>query len=345
MDPVSALSRWLTIAAWALGCWGCPSVPRVAEAEPSPSALDAVQQASLCALGHRYGPPDLLPAGESGLALRVVTAERQLKAELAARWPAGRAPAGFRLLLVEEPRPRIAIVIDDLGLHPNQLDDLWALGQPLTYAILPGQRWSRQYALWLGERGASVLVHLPMEPREGELMTIGGYLTRAQSPADRRRLVRQHLASVPGAVGFNNHMGSLLTAHPAIMREIVGHFPRDSLVLDSRTTASSRLADAARATHPTAERTEFLDHERSVGAITRRLEAILVVAERDGSAVAIGHPYRETVAALEGFLESHGQRFHVVPLERLVQPSARPRWARSCPPNRRRVSALSATWE
>ena len=39
-------------------------------------------------------------------------------------------------------------------------------------------------------------------------MTLDGYLKSSQSPREQLALFGQHLTSIPGAIGFNNHMGS-----------------------------------------------------------------------------------------------------------------------------------------
>lgn len=176
-----------------------------------------------------------------------------------------------------------------------------------------------------------MLVHLPMEPHDPEQISFPGYLRMDQAPTERRRLVEEALAAVPGAVGINNHMGSRLTSDGQVMREVVDLLPEDYLVVDSRTVAESRLAAIAReAGRAVAERTVFLDNQRDVDAITERLSEALAHAEAHGSAVAIGHPYPETVHALERFLDTHGDRVHLVPIERVADPPRRPRWLERC---------------
>ncbi len=228
--------------------------------------------------------------------------------------------------------PKLTVVIDDLGLHPDQVQPLWALGAPLTWAILPGSRWGAEYARWLSARGASVLVHQPMEPMRADHMTLPNFLRQDDAPETRRLVLTRALAEVPGAIGLNNHMGSRLTREPSVMREVVDLLPRDFVVLDSRTTRRSQLASQARGRRPVAERDVFLDNVREVDAIVSQLEQALRLAQARGHAVAIGHPYPETVEALRRFLEANGDQVELVPLERVSDPPVEPRWRRACRP-------------
>ncbi len=274
---------------------------------------------------------DLTPAGLDGVAARVVTDDvAAARARLLDRFPDG-TPAGLARVTVEAPRPRLAVVIDDLGLHEAQLGPLWRLGQPFTYAILPGRRWSRADEAFLDSRGATVLVHVPMESIYPSQMTIGGYLRRDQTPAERLALWTRSLAAVPSAVGFNNHQGSAFTGRGDLLGPLLDALPTDYVVLDSRTTADTQLATLGQALgHPTASRDVFLDNHRDPEAGVAQLREALAITKRQGYAVIIGHPYPETVEALRRFLERHASEVHLVGIERVTDPPARPRWRRRC---------------
>ncbi|MGM0577227.1 MAG: divergent polysaccharide deacetylase family protein [Myxococcota bacterium] len=294
-------------------------------------SLKERQQRAVCAVSDVPGRLDLMPAGVDGIALRLVTPDRDegVRAFREA-WPEGHE-TGVAQVRVEEPRPRLAVVIDDLGLHKGQLLGLWSLGRPLTWSLLPDAPYTEDYAEWLTDHGASTLVHLPMEPEDPELISFSGYLREDQGAAERRRLVEDALEKIPDAVGINNHMGSLLTRDEDIMAEVVAALPPDLVVVDSRTAADSALAEEAReAGRAVAERTVFIDNVRDVDAIVGWLEEALDHARMHGHAVAIGHPYPETVHALHRFLRAHGDEVHIVPVERIAEPPLDPRWIRRC---------------
>ncbi len=316
------LARTSTLAA-TLALVGCATAP----VDLKQLARDAV-----CAAGDRFGRLDILPTPNGGIGLRLVTPDREAALEgLIAAWENNGQPTGVRTVVVDSPRPMLAVVIDDVGLHPNQLLPFWVLGQPITWALLPDAPHSEPYSQWLSNHGSSMIVHIPMEPEEARYMTLPGYITSAQPPEERARLFDHALAAVPDAIGFNNHMGSVLTADRAIMAELVARLPPGTLVLDSRTPTVSALAPAARKRGlPTAERSVFIDNERDAAAIRRQLEVALAIARTKGAATAIGHPYPETAQALAGFLADHREEVHLVPVERVASPPTLPRWLREC---------------
>jgi hypothetical protein len=248
------------------------------------------------------------PAGES--------AERP-PAEPAARRAAEPPPvyptepelpaAEAALAPVEGPPPRapaagayVALVIDDLGRSVGDVERLAALGVPVTYALLPFESRTPEVAAELERRGAEVLVHLPMQGHPGADPGPGA-LTLEMSEAELRATVRRALAAVPGAIGVNNHMGSVLTANERTMRWVVGEIaPRGLFFLDSRTTADSVGYGLAQEMGlPAAERDVFLDGDLREEAIRGQFRRLLEEARREGSAVGIGHPHEATLAVLE----------------------------------------------
>ena len=117
--------------------------------------------------------------------------------------------------------PRVAIVIDDLGneLAPAQRIAGWK--PPVAGAVLPDLRWSAASAEALTRGGKEVLLHLPMEPEGYPKVRPGpGLVLRSQSDAEIERLLEEDLATVPGAIGVNNHMGSAATADARVMRAV-----------------------------------------------------------------------------------------------------------------------------
>lgn len=194
---------------------------------------------------------------------------------------------------------RIALVIDDLGRDLAEIDALSALDIPLTYAVLPFEAESPAVSAELARRGEEILCHLPMEPTNGEDPGPGA-LRAAMGDAELRARTASAIDAVTGAVGVNNHMGSGLSTHPRGMRQVLGVLAERKLFfLDSRTSAASvgyRLATEMGIA--TAERQVFLDGDPTPRAIRTQFERLLRLAGQRGSAIAIGHPHPETLAAL-----------------------------------------------
>lgn len=128
-----------------------------------------------------------------------------------------------------------------------------------------------------------------------------GVVLRSDSDERIAEIVAEDLESVPGAVGVNNHMGSAATADPRVMRAVVRVLAdRGLFLLDSRTTEASvahRMAEEI--SLPAVSRRVFLDSVPKTEAIDRSFRELLSKARKEGSAIAIGHPYPETMAMLE----------------------------------------------
>jgi uncharacterized protein len=203
------------------------------------------------------------------------------------------------------------VVIDDAGYDLEALQPFLDLPMPLAVAVLPNLPHSGEAARRVLAAGKELLLHLPMEPEGGENPGPGALIT-GQPAVEIERLLDAALASVPGAVGVNNHMGSKATADRAFMDVVLGALGRRGLFfVDSRTTGLTvAAAEAERLGVPTLERRVFLDAVD--GAVEQSLQAAISAAARDGSAVAIGHVQTDGLADIlrraAGGMEGSGVR-------------------------------------
>lgn len=222
---------------------------------------------------------------------------------------------------VETNAPRIALVIDDVGLNLVAASRATALGVPISMAVLPYADASRDVARQVRDAGHDLLVHMPMEPLG--LADPGPHALRVGQSEDELRLrVRWAFARVPGAIGMNNHMGSRLTQNASTLRPVLEAVSQEAgLFLDSMTTAESRGAAVARGIGLTAlERDIFLDHTIEVSAINARLDQVEALASLRGWAIAIGHPHDVTLDALESWIsEAEARGFQFVTLTELAR--------------------------
>lgn len=208
-------------------------------------------------------------------------------------------------------RGRLAVVIDDAGYDLALLQPFLDLSMPLAVAVLPNLPHSAEAARRVLAAGKELLLHLPMEPEGGENPGPGALLT-GQPAVEIERLLDEALASVPGAVGVNNHMGSKATADPAFMDVVLEALGRRGLFfVDSRTTGLTvAAAEAGRLGVPSLERRVFLDAVD--GAAESSLQAAIADAARDGTAVAIGHVQTDGLADIlrraAGGMERSGVR-------------------------------------
>ncbi|HET9212298.1 MAG TPA: divergent polysaccharide deacetylase family protein [Thermoanaerobaculia bacterium] len=218
---------------------------------------------------------------------------------------------------------RIALVIDDLGHDVAELTTLEALGVPVTYSVLPYEPQTPEVVAELRRRKAEILLHLPMEPVHGENPGPGALL-QGMSDGELRQKTEEALKAVPGAVGVNNHMGSLLSSEEGPMNAVLSVLAERSLFfLDSRTSAQSvGYKVALELGVPAAERQVFLDGEATPEAIHAQFQRLLSVARAKGSGIAIGHPHPETLAALAREVpKAKAEGFEFVPVSYLLTKS------------------------
>ena len=217
---------------------------------------------------------------------------------------------------------RLAIIIDDLGYDRSAADGLLALGFPLTVSILPHLPLSSEVAEEAYRRGDQVMLHLPMQSESPTAKTEEVELRVGMDAREVDLALAGMLDTVPHAVGVNNHQGSRATADPALMAELMPDLRQRGLFfVDSRTLASTVAYDTAEKFGVrAASRKVFLDDSANREAILRQLELAARDAERDGSAIAIGHPRPDTIAALaKGLPRVESQGVRLVFVSELVQ--------------------------
>jgi len=197
---------------------------------------------------------------------------------------------------------RVAILIDDLGNDSEAVGRIASWSFPVAGAVLPDLPGSERSARELEASGKEVLLHLPMEPEGFPSVRPGpGVLLRAQNDDEIARTLEKDLATVPGAVGVNNHMGSAATADPRVMRAVARVLARRRLFfVDSRTTTATVGETIAREEGvPCVSRRVFLDDVATERGVLDSFATLRARARSEGMAVAIGHPHSATFSVLE----------------------------------------------
>lgn len=216
--------------------------------------------------------------------------------------------------------PRLAVIMDDLGNNAVMDQRAFQLPGPIAASILPLTPHAAEDAGMAKAKGLLIIAHLPMQADNGKALGQGG-LTGQMKEAEFKKQLAQDLDSIPGINGVSNHMGSHLTRNRQAMQWVMeGLKGRPLFYLDSRTSLGSVAADSARrAGIPTLERDVFLDHDRNTADIEKQFDRMLQIARRKGSAIAIGHPFPETLAVLERRLpQLSKQGFRMVRLDELL---------------------------
>ncbi len=218
-------------------------------------------------------------------------------------------------------RPRVAIIIDDLGYEKEAAEEFLSMDGPLTYAVLPESPFQKEIAERAHKNGDEVMLHLPMEPKGYPEKDPGtGALLSEMSADERIGLLKRHLDALPHVKGVNNHMGSKMSENSAHMNQILSILKkRDLYYIDSLTTPDSRSLSSARLFElPYGRRDVFLDHVPDPVFIRRQLESLVSMAEKNGAAIGIAHPYPVTREVLSELLPELKKRVRLVEASEVV---------------------------
>lgn len=221
----------------------------------------------------------------------------------------------------EVPLPAISIIIDDLGYRLKHGTRAVNLPGKITFSFLPHSPHAKKLAEQAHLRQQEIMVHIPMESSEAKRMGPGG-LHHGMSEQELAKTVKENLAAIPHAIGFNNHMGSLLTRMDSSMAMVMKAAYRPGLYfIDSKTTHDSvALQHAKNAGIYGATRDVFLDHVKTRTFIENQLDVLVDKARKKGTAIAIGHPYKLTLEVLEQWIpHAEARGVKLVNISELIQ--------------------------
>lgn len=217
--------------------------------------------------------------------------------------------------------PTIAIIIDDLGYHYQRTKTAVNLPGPVTLSFLPHTPHAVELAQLAHQKNKEVLLHLPMESIDHADLDAGG-IHLDMDQMEIKQTLRRDLAIIPHVVGINNHMGSLVSQHPghvSALMQVVRDY--DLFFVDSFTTSRSIIQKIANENWvPNIKRDVFLDNDRDAKAINQQFNQLLRIARIKGIALAIAHPYPQTLAVLKRRLNAlESQGFRLVPASQLIK--------------------------
>lgn len=237
--------------------------------------------------------------------------------------PVPQVPPAPQALPVQVSAPRVAVIIDNLGARRDVFDPLRDIRRPLTVAILPGLPLSEWTAREAAQAGMEVILDLPMEPyRFPEVDPGPGALLMAMGPQELQAQVGAHLASVPGAVGVTNHMGSRMTEDRTRMRTVLEVLAgRRLFLVDGLASNLSVAYDEAKALGLRAGRRQIVvDHASGEAGDRVRWDEVAWWAERRGEVIVIAHGHPLTARLLREYVprwEARGIR--LVPVSQLAR--------------------------
>lgn len=218
-------------------------------------------------------------------------------------------------------KARIAIVLDDWGYNLNNIPALERIKSPLTLAILPNLKYSREVSEEAKRNGFEVILHLPSQPHENFPLEQNTVLTSMDERAISA-IVSKDLGSIAFAKGASNHMGSKATEDYPTMRAVFKELKKRRLYfLDSFVTPNSVCPGLARKMKLRfAKRDIFLDNSEDREYIKGQINKLKRKARMYGSAIGIGHDRKATLEVLREVIpELEKEGYRLVYLSELVK--------------------------
>jgi len=193
--------------------------------------------------------------------------------------------------------PRLAIIIDDVSF-PWQARMLKEIPYKVTPAFFPPTK-GHPETIRLSREFPFAMIHLPLEakyfsrPEEETLKTTDNYET-----IDTR--IKRIKAWFPHIAYYNNHTGGFFTAHHDAMDKLIRSMKAHNLIfVDSRTIGNSKAPEVTKKYDMFLySRDVFLDNSLNKVEIRSQLQLAVSKAKKNGYAIAIGHPHKNTLEVL-----------------------------------------------
>jgi len=214
--------------------------------------------------------------------------------------------------------PTIAIVVDDTGSSPANLDKWLAVDAPLTFATIPYTQAANDLAEKLYQAGYRIMLHIPTENDPPHSFSGKGQLATGMSKETVYATLDDDLAQVPHVVGINNHQGGKgCNDLPLMTFECQWAQERGLFAVDSDSSTSSKVTKAATALGmPRRLNQLFIDHQNEPDYIRKIMRQLADIARRDGTAIGICHFHRPNTPTVVGemiqTLKSEGIHFSFV---------------------------------
>lgn len=221
-------------------------------------------------------------------------------------------------------RGKIAIIIDDFGYSVrSDIKRLLSSPYQITCAIIPGLPKSNELYDQIQQAQKEILIHLPMEAMEQAVEYSHYTIYTKMSQEEISKRIQRAINDFPNCKGINNHMGSKATSDEATMENVLSEIKKHNIFfIDSKTTNQSVVDKVAQKLNIAyASRDIFLERERndSIEYLRNKIKAAAKIAETSNSAIAIGHPYPNTIAVLmEEIPKLQKLGYSIVPVSELI---------------------------
>ena len=221
-------------------------------------------------------------------------------------------------------RPRIAIVVTDLGLGRLITDQaIVQLPPVVTLSFSPQGPVVAAWSARARQDGHEILLQIPMEPYDYPRSDPGPntLLSNLSTTENQARLIK-NMRRASGYIGITTTFGSAFTSDAGKLAPVMQTLrERGLMVLDSRIAAHSVVTDLARSAGvPVATITQRLDATLTPEGIMTSLDALEKAARQNGRAVGITAATPLMISQLQAWMKTLPERgIALAPLSAMVQ--------------------------
>jgi len=195
-------------------------------------------------------------------------------------------------------KAKLAIILDDVSVR-SQVEAIKRLHLPLTMSFLPPSK-QRPNSAKLAQNESFYMVHLPMEAMsftKEEPFT----LRVDDSQAKISNRIQKLKKLFPKVKYINNHTGSKFTSNERAVNKLIYELNKNHIsFIDSRTIADTKVPKVMKNYGlKYVGRDVFLDHHPDKNYVKGQIKRAINIAKEHGSAIAIGHPHKNTLLAIK----------------------------------------------
>ena len=200
-------------------------------------------------------------------------------------------------------KPKLAIIIDDITTS-YQIKKAKEIGYTVNLAFLPPTKVHPNSAN-IAQDVENHMIHLPLEASPNFTSQEKDVLNTSDSYEIIEKRIKHLRELYPKVIYTNNHTGSVFTENDNAMDNLYKALKKYNFIfVDSRTSPNSVAKKyAEKYAMPFYVRNTFIDNNKDKTYIKNQLLKAVTLAKKNGFAIAIGHPYKETFEVLKNSQE------------------------------------------
>jgi polysaccharide deacetylase 2 family uncharacterized protein YibQ len=229
----------------------------------------------------------------------------------------GRTPAqAYARPFRSNGQPKIAVVIGGLGLNAKSTREaIEQLPPEVTLSFVPYAEGLQGWIDLARANGHEVLLEAPMEPNDYPDNDPGPYtLLTAGKPPETLQKLDWLLSRATGYFGVTNYLGSKFVNSDTAMTTFTAGLKRRGLAFVDDGSAATRGGGLARLSAD-----KVIDDQLAGDVIEKQLQSLEVSATRNGQSLGAGFAYPVTLAEVNRWTQSLGQRgYQLAPASALL---------------------------